>query len=432
VSIVAVAAFALLLTRPRSAGVWVFAALAQIADALFTAVTRNDIQMSWTIVAALHVAILLTLASVWNRPPKERAQAALDLLTPSIRGVVLVVYFYAVLHKLNSTYFSSLNVKPGEMLDRMPLLGHFAYGGYAAHVGLALELLAFGLLLVPRLRLLGVLTAFGLHFGLGWIGFRQFTIMFPLLLLFLLPSPGRVPHLPERLHRVLPWVAVPGMVVYLNWNETAPVGEEFLTFLFALAAIAFSIDVARRVWAHGVFGAGRTRLFAGPRIGLLAPVLFAAWCFMPYLGITTHPCMTMYSHLSVHSGRTNHFFVPASLQIDAIQDDLVEIIETSSPRKYPMGAKMPRLALRKLIHVDRLRGKAPRRVVWRTDTGEMTALRGRLPNPSIWERLPMISFNGPSALRTIRIARRTAPRLMRQTPVRALGDRPTPEPRGDP
>ena len=435
VSIVAACAFALLLTRPRSSIVWAIAALAQIADALYTAVTQNDIQMSWTIVAAVHVTALLTLASVWNRSEEERTQATLDLLAPSLRGAVLAVYFYAVLHKLNAGYFSSLNGGPADMLGRIPLLGpasdRLGLVPYAGHLGLATEAAAFVFLLAPRLRLLGVITAFALHFGLGWIGFRQFAIMFPLLLLFLKPAEGALPRLPAAVARWAPWIVVPTAVTWLRWNETARIGDDLFTALFVGSAAVFLAEIGRRVRRFGPLGVGRP-LALPRRIDLVLPAIFVVWCFMPYLGVTTHPCMTMYSHLSVHSGKTNHYFIPAGLQIDAIQGDLVTIVGTTDPKHYPMGAVLPRRALRKALHVDRLRGDAPRYVIWRKDVGEITANRGRLPSPTFLDRLPLISFNGPSALRDARLDGAFSPARIQQRPTHAVGGRPTPDPRDAP
>jgi hypothetical protein len=109
----------------------------------------------------------------------------------------------------------------------------------------------------------------------------------------------------------------------------------------------------------------------------------------------------MYSELRIHSGVTNHLFMPAGLQIDAIQGDLVEITASTS-RAFPQGAKVPRLGLRKAIHKARLRGTTPRRVSWTVDGVEVTAVDGELPSPSILEQLPFVSFNGAWALRTAR------------------------------
>jgi hypothetical protein len=168
-------------------------------------------------------------------------------------------------------------------------------------------------------------------------------------------------------------------------------------------------EVARRAFAHGPFAVGGVPLFTIRLRQAVIPALFAAWCFVPYFGITSHPCMTMYSSLSVHSGTTNHLFVPAGLQIDWIQGDLVEISASTSPR-FPVGAKLPRLALRKAIRHEVLNRRAPREVSWSVDGEARTAIRGKLPNPSILDYLPMISFNGPVALNKARRRARRRPK----------------------
>jgi hypothetical protein len=291
-------------------------------------------------------------------------------------------------------------------------------GAWGPQIGLGAEVAVFALILIPRLRFLGVLTAFALHFGLGTIGFRQFGIMFPLLLLFLRP-PGPAPRVPPALRRVLPWLLPPAAVVFLRWNEHASGMDTLLLALFLLPGAVFAADVLRRVRVHGIREVGRPKLGLDRPGRAVLPALLAAWCLMPYLGITTHPCMTMYSHLSVHSGESNHYLVPASLQIDAIQSDLVRITSSSSPKRYPLGGKIPRLALRKQLTVDRMRGRAPKWVVWVEGDRELRASRGLLPNPSVLERLPMISFNGPSAMRDARATRSLNPAPFRGKTRRA-------------
>jgi len=415
VHMVAAGAFALLLVRPRWSAAWVLAAFAQLADALFTAVTRNDIQMSWTIVAAVHVAFLVVLARAWRRPEPERAQAALDALAPSLRGVVLLVYFYAVFHKLNAAYFAPGNPTPVELIRRMPgmasLVEALGLTAWEAHIGIGIEVVAFFLLAIPRLRLAGVLTAFALHFGLGWVGFRQFLIMFPLLLLFLRPAPGRLPGLPPRVTRVLAIALPPAMIVFLRANDTRMEWDDFVRPLFVFGGAVFIAEVVRRVRTHGVLGVGFAG--AGPTrpLDALLPALFAVWCFLPYLGVTTHPCMTMYSRLSVHSGTSNHLVVPASVQIDAIQGDLVRIVDTAAKRTYPLGASVPRLSLRKSLAIAALRGRAPAWVTYSDGETRVRVERGRLPAAAWYERLPMVSFNGPSAMAEARAQRRRPPRL---------------------
>ena len=138
--------------------------------------------------------------------------------------------------------------KPAEFLDTTQ----------AATLGVATEGAIFLLLLVPLLRPLGVLVGVGLHATLGFAGFQQFAIMFPMLLLFL----RSVPH------------------------PAAPVAR------------------------------------LGARL-------------------------------------------PAGLQIDAIQGDFVEIVGSSSPA-WPVGARMPRLAMRKALRNARMKGTTPRSL---TDQG---------------------------------------------------------------
>ncbi len=402
----AVTAAALLIVRPRLSWVWGLAAATQIVEALHTAVTTERMSMSWLIVATLHVVFLVGLVRLRDRPAEQRSQAVLDAVTPALRWLVIAIYFYATLHKLNVDYFADGNGRPLRFMNRIsPLLDASAFltKSQAATLGVVTEGVIFALLLVPRTRIVAVALGIGLHGALGFAGFQQFAIMFPMLLLFLRSVPHPAPAVASRLAGAPTWLRpaslllVPAAVAFLTWGETiARTATVRDTWWIALVGVA-SFEVGRRVRAHGLADVGDVPLFRMRPAHAVAPVLFAAWCFVPYLGITSHPCMTMYSELKVHSGITNHLFVPAGLQIDAIQGDFVEITESTSKR-YPVGAHVPRLALRKALYTARLRGKAPRRVSWLEDGAERTARRGQLPSPSVLERLPMVSFNGPVAL----------------------------------
>jgi len=74
-------------------------------------------------------------------------------------------------------------------------------------------------------------------------------------------------------------------------------------------------------------------LLTVPSPGLLiVPVLLFANGMMPYLGLKTETSFAMYSNLHTEGGRTNHWLMPASLQLWDYQRDLVRVRRTSVTR----------------------------------------------------------------------------------------------------
>ncbi len=405
---VAVTGAAMILVRPRSPGLWALVAVASLAEAAYTAITVDRLSMSWAVVGVFHLVLLHGLWRERGVPAHERCGVVLRGAIPAMRWLVIGIYFYATLHKLNTSYFAESNHRSLQFLGRIhPLIRpeEFLTRSQASTLGVLTEGAIFVLLLFPWTRLVAVVLGIGLHFTLGFAGFQQFAIMFPMLLLFLRSVPHPSAPVARVVARLPGWtrpaslLLVPAIVAFLTWGETIARNPTVRDSWWLVLGAFMAVEVLRRVRAHGLADVGRVPLFDVRLRDTVAPVAFAVWCFVPYFGITSHPCMTMYSRLSVHSGVSNHLFVPAGLQIDAIQGDFVEITESTS-KDFPVGARIPRLALRKAIATATGRGEAPKRVTWLEDGEEFTAVRGVLPDPSILDDLPMISFSGPVALGT--------------------------------
>ena len=76
---------------------------------------------------------------------------------------------------------------------------------------------------------------------------------------------------------------------------------------------------------------------------LIIPALLFANGLMPYLGLKTETSFAMYSNLRTEGGYSNHWLLPASLQIWDYQRDLVKIHRTSVPA-HPAPCE-PRLSM---------------------------------------------------------------------------------------
>jgi hypothetical protein len=102
----------------------------------------------------------------------------------------------------------------------------------------------------------------------------------------------------------------------------------------------------------------------------------------------------MYSQLRIDSGVSNHFLVPAALQLDAIHDDTVRILKVSDRKpRYPEGRVIPYATLRRALVTAARRGAAPKSLVFLRDGKQHEVIRGRFPNKYWADHVPILDYN---------------------------------------
>jgi hypothetical protein len=278
---------------------------------------------------------------------------------PVVRLELLIVYFYVVFHKLNSGFFSPEYSCGSFMYLRLareyPLL---PTGDWFRPWAIALTMLAETaipvMLVVRRWRLAGLLLAFAFHFALamdpGDVVFNFSAILLALFFLFLpdgfaasvattlsalrrriLPVP---PLNPVAVKSAAFAVAAP-LLAALIFRDAIPTGLTFeasrnVWVVYAAAILSIFIATLRR---DRVEHPSARALLTVRTPGLLViPALLFANGVMPYLGLKTETSFAMYSNLRTEGGYSNHWLLPASLQIWDYQRDLVKIHRTSVPQ----------------------------------------------------------------------------------------------------
>ncbi len=286
------------------------------------------------------------------------------LVAPSLRWATLVLYLFAVLHKLNTDFLSPAScgaALPTEYLTDHVLTRHLhldrvlpiaSTGAAWFFIGssLALEVAIPVLLVIRRTAFWGFFAGWAFHFFLGVFYFWHFTpMLYSLFLLFL----------PHGFHRwvVQQWLRARGRAL---WGVSSPtVGQATRLVLFAaigllpvlyvvahevewlrlqlgsynrgreaigfapvisilfgwLPFVAGSLGLAwivlhfvRRHSSHSV-GSAEPRLRMRPLVAWL-PVFLVLNGLTPYLGIKTHQSFSMFSNLWTEGGETNHLFMP--------------------------------------------------------------------------------------------------------------------------
>lgn len=367
-----------LLLRPRSVGRLLFMATMHLVQ-----VGRHgpaSVSNHWVLAAAVDLALVLAFA--WLALRRRRAPDGGALFTafaPAARLNLLVLYFYAVFHKINRDFLDpavSCAASQYAQLDaRFPVLPSGWWASYAAIYGtLVIEALIPALLVWRRTRVAGVLLGVGFHYLLALNpGHRFFDFASVLLALYFLFVPfdylgalraraaGRtVATVLERVasRRMLAAVRV-GLIALgalllgaylmrLGPDDPAAIsalaeGVRALSVLYGVTLLAVFAVVTRRVDIVGS-GRGLDSLFPRPAVLALAPALLVANGLTPYVGLKTESSFAMFSNLRTEGGQWNHLVLSPAARVAGYQDDLVRVLDSSDPelrRLARRGALVP-------------------------------------------------------------------------------------------
>jgi hypothetical protein len=305
--------------------------------------------------------VLAALAGAWlvDRRAGAGADAAFrerayDRFAPVLRAMVVAMYGFAFLAKLNHGFLdasvSCVADMYGDLLRRVPFAPDAPWAReLAIWATLAVEGALPLLFAFRRTRGLGVLVGMPFHFMLGAIGHRTFSALayalyglfvmdalLPLLAGWRAAAERRLS--PATLARALvalrvAAVLVPSALVAACWAGAYRAGVgPFLVYrvawvlwgLWSLALMAAYFPAALRLLRAPPAAAPRMPAFRWLYASLALVVLNGA---SQYLGLKTETAFTMYSNLRTEAGHNNHLFLPA-LRVAGWQDDVVEVLET--------------------------------------------------------------------------------------------------------
>ena len=338
----------------------------------------------------INATILAAIASVYGSRSRsgqsspELRELVVSRFAPVVTGMVLVMYWFAFISKLNADFVnpdvSCVTAMYGDLHRRMPFLPD----SRQAHcVAIVLTLLVEGLipllLTFRRTRPVAVLIGLPFHFVLGLVGHRTFSgLAFAVYGLLVL----------DQLTAFL-------QSAYAGWQQRTTGRQR--GFLYAAAIFCVTGAVASLI-AADVLGQFRSRLGGGGGVAIyqIPWLIWIAWSFViggglafaivrswrthaapsvstgttpawlwtsvavvlllglsPYLGLKTETCFTMYSNLRTEGQWNNHYFMPA-LKLGPWQTDLAKVIKTDHPALKPYvehGDLITYFELRRLIHL---------------------------------------------------------------------------------
>jgi hypothetical protein len=325
--------------------------------------TFLTICMNVTMLVTIGIALIRTRGRALHDP-----EPFFPTLAALLRLEILAMYFFVVLHKLNTDYFNPAYSCATELYALIvrdyPFFPHGAwtdplciYGAIGSEAAIPL------LLLFRRTRLFGV--GLGLLFHLllspheNPFIFSFSTLLYAAYFLFL---PDDVlsemvatwSHLLGRLRRRWMWFAAAailaaGTIVALRLFAPTFVKQTKLidhAHVYIAAGVRWAFTVialiniyafARAVWVcrgpkeTGSDDTEAPRAMFRPAFAtplLIFPLLVTFNGFCPYLGLKTESAFAMYANLRTEGTRNNHLFMPR-LDLANYQNDLVEFVDSN-------------------------------------------------------------------------------------------------------
>lgn len=299
--------------------------------------------LGWTI--ARHYARGRTLQGL--ETPAGRA-ALFDAFAPFVRVCLLLLYFYAVLHKLNRDYFNTDISCSTALLQgyaqRLPFLLNSAWARWSAVWGtIAIEAAIPLLLCWRKTRSAGIVLGMGFHFFLAFHpaqGLYSFSgLLFALYLLFVpVQFPGQVQRMVRGLLGSAGRWAPAALRVAVAGGAVALVAAGRSAHLLSLAGLGLWLGWGLAFMTVFVL-VSRRNAGTPERFGALVRVQPAAFWLIPalvffngmnpYLGLKTEKSFAMFSNLRTEGGVSNHLLISHPLYLTDLQLDLVEIKATN-------------------------------------------------------------------------------------------------------
>lgn len=254
------------------------------------------------------------LAMIGNRP----ANAIFTGFGLAGQGVLLVMYFFGIFHKINTDFLNPITSCATTLWRLMPaplstlqgpaIDAATIYGTFIVEGSIALALL------VPRWRHYGIAAGMAFHLLLAmssyamYISFTMLSIAMHTLFLSEGAARGVMESKPMQALRSRmrhPLYIVAALAVLMAIAALAFRGFYGLATMFALPLVLpYCLIIL-------LYGRSDEKLMANRRPGVLAvgAITFAA-CFangaMPYLGLKTAQSLNMYANLRLEQGASNH------------------------------------------------------------------------------------------------------------------------------
>lgn len=342
----------------------------QIFDAIYRMpYTTNH----WLFTAFVNLTILHALfyLVIKQRSFHVNKGALLETFAPIVKLELIILYFFAVFHKLNSGFFSpetscATDLLEAQNLDSViPLTSQLL--AFNAYFTIIVELIIPICLCSKRLRNFGILFGLFFHCVLSYSTYNAFydfsSMVFALYFLFASSEfsatvlaiargfKSKVHWLVSKFNFKKLLIVTLGFVVFLAiifvLNQKLKGFKDVHLYVFWTAySIFFCYCFIRFLLFRKIapdFGTSKFQLAHWSFIILPLIVFLNGTC--PYIGLKTESSYAMFSNLRTEGDVPNHFIVPASVQIFDYQKDVVEIISSTDPGLQKLASENKALVL---------------------------------------------------------------------------------------
>lgn len=342
---------------------------------LFDAVYRMPLTTNhWIFTAFVNLTILHTIVYlvVRNRSFDLRGDDLLKTFAPVIRIEVIILYFFTFFHKLNAGFFSpgtscATDLLKAQHIDTIIPMNDSLIA-FNAHFTIAIELLIPVFLCFRQTRHAGILAGLFFHTVLSYSAYNAFydfsSMMFALYFLFAGNGFGhsiiqtfdglrlavmrvlkpRHYTLGKLLFAACCLLAALAVVYWLTSTLTGFKSFHLYFFwtiyssLFVYCFVMFMLSGSQVKYHAPAFTLPH-------RSFLILPCIVFLNGASPYLGLKTENSFAMFSNLRTEGGVSNHYVVPAGLQVFSYQEDAVEIISSSDPYLQQLADQQKLLVL---------------------------------------------------------------------------------------
>lgn len=276
-----------------------------------------------------------------------------ETFAPVARVEVLILYFWAVFHKLNSGFFApevscATTLLEAQHLDSLILIFPQIIS-FNPYFTIIIELAILVMLYFKSTRNIAILTGLLFHLVLSYSSYNAFfdftSMVMAAYFLFTHQEFNRCADQWRKNSRqrikslfnsysvsklvvvCVAVVALLGLIALLN--KRLRTFEEFhLHFFWTLYAVVLTYVIVRFLFIKRRTDEANAFVFRSKWFIVLPVIVFLNGA-SPYLGLKTENSYSMFSNLRTEGGETNHYLVPASVQIFDYQANLVEIVSST-------------------------------------------------------------------------------------------------------
>lgn len=346
-----------LIFKPSSLSRFILLIFLQIAQEILILPEKHN---HWLFVTIVNMTILSAFVIQVIKEKTVRSintHLFLKRFTPFVCLELIILYFFAVFHKLNYDYFDP-DVSCGSFFYQTQstrfsfLPGSCILEVVTIYATIFFEVLIPLLLLNSRSRNLGILVALLFHGIIGFNPTSEFwnfsSVVYAILVLFApadFASRCFVKKYPISRTVALISLIVAIAISVIIKNPQFEVGFGLaLWALYMVSCIALFIHFLRGSRLQVEENKYKEQLFQFHSLFLFIFPLFLFFNGMsPYLGLKTESSFAMFSNLRTEGGRSNHMLMSNSWQMFDFQKDLVEI--KSSSDSYLNGLVEKKLLL---------------------------------------------------------------------------------------